>query len=196
MDQRRLRQFIKRERQETLENEIRARLLDYVEAKPGVTASELAAFTGCSYPSTRYHLDRLERALVVVRHGGTRPFRYFAAAGLSNDHRQGIAALRSKTAARVMALVEQAPGMSKADLGRATGLGGPTIAWHLRRLAAAGLVQFGKDGRRTPITPVFERLALVQEMLRAFEDVSKSATRALEPDAPEGVERLERSPMG
>jgi predicted transcriptional regulator len=144
---------------------MRARILSEVGRRPGASALELAAQSGCSYASTRYHLRRLERFGLVLRQDGTRPVRYFAASQATRDYRLGITILRGHTAARVMALIHQHPGMTKADLSRATGFGGPTIAWHIKRLKEAGLIEVGKAGRRVPIVPVVERMAAISKML-------------------------------
>lgn len=152
-------------RPEVLDHAMRARIFEELGQRPGASALDLAFATGCSYASTRYHLGRLERVALVLRQGGTRPVRYFTAGPLSKDHRLGVAVLRGRTAARVMGLIEARPGVTKADLGRATGLGGPTVAWHVKRLHAAGLIEVGHDGRRIPLRPVADRMAAVARAL-------------------------------
>jgi predicted transcriptional regulator len=162
-------------RSEALEHPMRARIFAELQRRPGASASDLSFATGCSYASTRYHLEKLERASLAVPHRNTRPVRYFTAGPLARGDRMGITVLRGPTAARVMALIEQRPGVTKADLGRATGLGGPTIAWHINRLKAAGLIQVGRAGRRVPIMPVTQRLDAIAKALHPEEQDAPEA---------------------
>ena len=56
--------------------EARTKIITVLEARPGLTAAQIAAETGLSYSSVSLHLRSLEKEGIVARRGG-RPYRWF-----------------------------------------------------------------------------------------------------------------------
>lgn len=124
---------------QVLEHPQRARLLDAVQADPGVHFQELSRRLGLGHGVLEHHLRKLVDAeLVVVR----RSAGYTCYFPKATDRRVMDAApmLRSGGSRAVLAAVAQRPGTSSRDLAAHLGLAPSTVSYHLKRLETAGLV--------------------------------------------------------
>lgn len=129
------------------EHPTRARILQTVEASPGVSRQELRRTLGVAWGTAVYHLDRLEGTghLVSSHRGGRR--RYWANGAADRRTREQTAALSSPTTRLVAFLVLRRPGAQPSAIAEELGLGRPTASKHLARLADVGLVRAEAESR-------------------------------------------------
>ncbi len=116
----------------------RARLLAAIEAQPGIHFNELARLAGQARGSVRHHLQVLETAGLVrlVRSG-----RYTCLYLADVPSEPGAGIRKSEVARRLESMVRDHPGMTAADASRSLGVTYGATAYHLRRMADAGLVR-------------------------------------------------------
>jgi len=116
----------------------RARLIAAIEAQPGIHFNELARLVNQARGSVRHHLQILETAgLVKQVHSGRYSCLYLA----DVRHEPGNVVRKSEVARRLESMVRDHPGMTAADASRTLGVTYGAAAYHLRRMAEAGLVR-------------------------------------------------------
>lgn len=135
-----------------LEHPQRARLLQIVEANPGLRFNELRAASGLGNGTLSHHTR------VLVAHGHLRRLAqggstFFFPATPDRSTEARVMALRSDGARRVLAAIQRAPGSSNLDVAGLTGLDPGTVHYHVRRLSEAGLVHVRRAGRSTVLDP-------------------------------------------
>lgn len=126
-----------------LDNTLRQRLVQRIEAEPGIHHNALVRDLGKGKGAAEHHLEKLVAARLVLRHRGTGYTCYFPA---GTDHRTmaAVPATKADGARQVLeALRNGVPGVR--GIAIATGLAPSTVSHHLDRLRAAGLVV--GDGR-------------------------------------------------
>ena len=135
-----------------LEHPVRRGLVDAVEANPGIHYQALLRLVGGGKGATEHHLRKLVDAGLLVRHQGPGYTCFFPP---RTDHRVAAAVglLKSGGARRVLAAVQQHPGVSSVQLAAMTGLDASTVSHHVARLAGAGLLEASKVGRTLSIRP-------------------------------------------
>ena len=135
-----------------LEHPQRARLVQVVEAQPGIHFKELQRTTGLGNGALAHHTQ------VLVRHGRLRRianggYTCFFPAVPDRALEARAFVLKSDGARRVLAAIQATPGRSNLDVAGLTGLDPGTVHYHVRRLAEAGLVNVRRDGRHTVLDP-------------------------------------------
>lgn len=136
--------FSRLRRSDLLEHPVRGRLMEMVDAEPGVHLTELARRSGHSRSTTAHHLRVLEGAGLVkhVDLAGLR--RYFPGPGPAPT---GVEP--GPTQRRLLDGVLAEPGLTVADLARRAGMAYGNAHYHLRRLEASGHVELREgDGLR------------------------------------------------
>lgn len=137
---------------QTLEQGTRQRIFAALRERPGLLAAEAARAAGVDPTTAGYHLHRLAKEGLVVGEGPAGRVRYFAAGTVAPSERPGVVAASGSRA--VLDAVNAAPGRTKSELALALGVGRPTISWHVKRLAAAGLVRCERDGKGVRVHPL------------------------------------------
>ncbi|MGB0652652.1 MAG: winged helix-turn-helix transcriptional regulator [Thermoplasmatota archaeon] len=132
---------------EVLQHPTRARLMDAIAAEPGIHFQELVRRSGGGRGATEQHLRRMERADLILR-SADQGFVCYYPKGTDRRLIGVAAATKSPAAARLLDLVQRAPGISTPELRQVMGMSGSTIHHHLVRLEAAGLIEGRKDGRK------------------------------------------------
>lgn len=125
----------------------RARLLEMLRERPGLTASDAARALRVDPSTALYHLRLLARdGLVVVedRH-------YFAHGATDADERMRVVALQH--AAPILDALRAQPGATKTGLADALAIARPTLSLHVARLEQAGLVRTVREGRSVRVFP-------------------------------------------
>ncbi|MHB8634203.1 MAG: thrombospondin type 3 repeat-containing protein [Thermoplasmatota archaeon] len=130
-----------------LRNHNRALVMARIEAEPGIHYQGLLRGLGLAHGIVEHHLRVLLAADLVRRVPDGRETRYFVAGGPPRGARPP-AALRSRRAQRILEFTALHGGASPADAGRAVGAPRTMVSYHVRRLAAAGLLRVERDGRR------------------------------------------------
>lgn len=127
----------------------RGRVHAHVRDHPGASASDVARALALDPTTARYHLRRLEKAGLASPEGNARRERWFAAGTLDAPARKAL--LVPDGARRVLDALATRPHATKSELARALALGRATIAWHVERLADAGLVECARVGREVRV---------------------------------------------
>jgi predicted transcriptional regulator len=130
-----------------LEHPARARLVQLVQAEPGVHFQDLVRRSGLPNGTAVHHLHKLADAGLVAARPLGRYTCYFP--GPSPDRASLAAApvTRSDGARRILAELTANPGLSGTDLAVRLGLQASTVTYHVKRLQEAGLVAAARDGR-------------------------------------------------
>lgn len=130
-----------------LEHPARARLVQLIQAEPGVHFQDLVRRAGLSNGAAVHHLGKLAGAGLVSSRPLGRYTCYFP--GPSPDRSSLVAApvTRSDGARRILAELTAQPGLSGVDLAARLGVQPSTITYHVKRLQEAGLVSAARDGR-------------------------------------------------
>jgi DNA-binding transcriptional ArsR family regulator len=146
--------FSRVERGDLLDHPARQRLVQLVEAEPGVHFHVLAQRAGLANGTATHHLRKLEQGgHVTVRRSG-RYACYFPGGRVEAREAAAAPILKSGGARQVLATVRARPGLSNLELANATGLTPSTVNYHAQRLATAGLVEALRDGRNVRFHPL------------------------------------------
>ena len=139
--------FSRIRRPELLGHPARRRIMDAIEAEPGIHFGDLARSLDISNGSLVHHLRKLEEAgiLLTRRQGG---YTCHFAAGQSRASMDAACAVRSPAARQVLDAIRARPGCSAQQVCDEVGLRPATVHHHLKRLRDVGLVEAPRDGRR------------------------------------------------
>ena len=139
--------FSRIESHRVLDNPTRRRLLERIEAEPGVHHGELVRMLGKGQGATEHHLRHLERAGLIKRLKCTGYTCYFP----KSSGRQEMAAaplLKSPVARAIVEAARAEPGVTGAELARRLRVSGPTVHYHVQRLKQGGLLAPDAQGVR------------------------------------------------
>lgn len=139
--------YSKLKRSELLDQHVRDRLAQVIEADPGRNMSELAAAAEVGWGTAVHHLGVLENHKLVTSLVDGRHRRYFPAGTINWSDRGRIAALRYPKAQEIVAVVTARPGITQGELLEAAGLTRGGGAWHLKRLQEANVITPRREGR-------------------------------------------------
>lgn len=160
--------FHRLERDELLDNEIRARILDAVEEDPGGTATEYARTARVDRTTARYHLRMLERFDYVLSDRLRGRTRYFENHGRWDAFaRRAIAHLRDRATRRLVAAVLEDPGCSCRELAEPAGLSESAVYRKVHRLDEIGLVE--ADGRPKRVRPPREARERIDRLVEVVD---------------------------
>lgn len=129
------------------DNEIRRRIFEMVCEDPGISASAVADAIDVHLTTAIYHLDQLrdDDRIEGVQEG--RSTLYF-----ENHRKYGrmekrvLSTLKKGTAAELLEMVAENPGIHPAELARQLDLSRTSIKWHTDRLADDGLLEKHPNG--------------------------------------------------
>jgi len=148
---------------EVLDHATRNRILDLVNARPGIHLKELQADLGIAWGTLVHHVRRLEATghLVSMRQGPRRLL--YAANTPESRARQDLALLRNGTAFRIAATIQQQPGIRQGTVCDVLELQPASVSKHASRLEEAGLIEVPRDDGRPRYLPT-ERLHLALQL--------------------------------
>ena len=135
---------------ELLESPQRRRIMDLVEAQPGIHFKELLRQSGIPNGSLVHHVGQLQKAGLLVAKPSNGYTCYFPR-GPADAERAAI--LKADGARQVLAAVQASPGLSGLEVAHLTGLQPSTVNYHAKRLADAGLLSPVRDGRAVRLHP-------------------------------------------
>jgi predicted transcriptional regulator len=141
-----------------LDNKKRSRIYACIRDHPGIAPAKIARITGINRGTIRYHLSRLREAgqiSVVHLEGGMGCFRN---SDYDKTEKAVCLHLQNGTRRQIFALLLEKPGIAQSEIAEIVGISRSTAAWHLRRLAADGLVEANRDGRTVCYTLTGEAL--------------------------------------
>lgn len=155
--------YARLKKEDILENAIRDDILHVVGAQPGISASELGRRLECGWGTLVYHLTVLERMKLLSSAREGRHKRFFVQGRINYSDKGALAILANPAARIILDAVRQHPGIIQKDLGDRVGLSAGTVAWHVERLAANGLVVKQEDGRSVRYHPSDRLIELTRE---------------------------------
>ncbi|WP_298666727.1 winged helix-turn-helix transcriptional regulator, partial [uncultured Methanofollis sp.] len=137
-------------RRHPLDNEKRKAIYTCIRERPGISFAEIVETTGISRGTAQYHLVRLRVAHLVRAVRGDSLTGYFESRNACGPMEQTILLhLRSPTEERILALLLETPDLSQSEIAEAVGVADPTVAGHMKRLVANGVVESYRDGKKT-----------------------------------------------
>lgn len=156
--------YARLKREDILENPLRDDILQVVEQAPGISASDLSRRLACGWGTLVYHLTVLERMQLLSSTREGRHRRFFVQGRINYSDKGAVALLANPASRAILDAVRAHPGLIQRDLGRNLGLSAGTVAWHVERLAHAGLVLKEEEGRVVRYYPSQKLLELTQQL--------------------------------
>jgi predicted transcriptional regulator len=142
-----------------LDNKKRSRIYACIRDHPGIAPAEIARITRINRGTIRYHLSRLREAgLVSILHRDGR-VGYFRNGDYDTAEKVVCLHLQNGTRRQIFALLLEKPGITQSEIADIIAISCSTAAWHMRRLAADGLVETNRDGRTVRYALTSEALA-------------------------------------
>jgi DNA-binding MarR family transcriptional regulator len=124
-----------------LEHETRRAMHDLLVASPGSNIQDLKSRLAIAWGTAVYHLERLERAQVVVSHRVGNHRRYYVSGSGAARARASWGVLHNETARRLAMAVMANPGATQQDLCSQIGVRHPVASKHLKRLEHHALIR-------------------------------------------------------
>jgi predicted transcriptional regulator len=156
--------YARLKKDEVLENPLRDDILAHVQETPGISASELGRRVECGWGTLVYHLTVLERMHLVSSAREGRHKRFFAQGRINYSDKGAVGLLANPAARTILDAIRTAPGSIQKDLSERLNLSPGTVAWHVERLAAEGLVIKEDEGRTVRYYPSERLLQLTQRL--------------------------------
>lgn len=156
--------YARLKKNEVLENPLRDDILAHVQETPGISASELGRRVECGWGTLVYHLTVLERMQLVSSAREGRHKRFFAQGRINYSDKGAVGLLANAAARTILDAIRQSPGTIQKDLSVQLNLSPGTVAWHVERLAAEGLVIKEDEGRTVRYYPSERLLQLTQRL--------------------------------
>lgn len=153
-------------KEDILENPLRDDILEVVGGEPGISASELGRRLNCGWGTLVYHLTVLERMQLISSAREGRHKRFFVQGRINYSDKSAVGLLANPAARNILQAIQEHPGALQKEVAARLGLTAGTVAWHVERLAAAGLVLKEEDGRLVRYYPS-NRLAELTRQLGA-----------------------------
>jgi DNA-binding transcriptional ArsR family regulator len=139
--------FSRVEGSKLLDHPGRARLVEIVQAEPGVHFQDLLRRSGLPNGTAIHHLAKLTRAGLLSARPLGRYTCYFPGSSVDRTALAQAPVLRSEGARLVFGLIQANPGLSGLELAGRTGLQPSTVNYHVQKLVECGLVATVRDGR-------------------------------------------------
>ena len=134
--------YVRRKRNEALEHQTRGMILGYVMVHPGDTYTDIKRNLMLSNGTLSYHLRVMEReGLVRSRPRGPHKLFYPLGVRVPEDG-GGLHEIQM----RMLGAVREVPGLAVKDIAGALGITSQHALYHLRSLAAKGLIRLEKHG--------------------------------------------------
>jgi len=161
-----------------LENGVRKRIYDAVASSPGITVQGVAREAGVSHSTATYHLALLSESDMIVSNPDGNKVRFYQNGGrFDRDERAALPVLQNVAAVTLLERIVERPAAHRAELAAQMGVSTTTLNWYLRKLFECGLVREEREGRRAPIYPAHDRLAVLVPKLLAKAEAFDDATR-------------------
>lgn len=148
-------------REELLDHPARQEIHAAIQDSPGIHVSELSRSLGLPWGTLLHHVDKLERAGLVVSSAESGKRCFFLPGQVLREHRSILPALENGKARALAEYFAANPGASQKDAGQALGLSAALVSWHVKRLEEAGVLVRTRVGRRHEVGLTGEAMALV-----------------------------------
>lgn len=136
-------------RRRPLDHEKRRAIYACIRDSPGISFADIVQTTGISRGTAHYHLICLKAAHLVTAVRKDSLIGYFESKNAGGTMEQSILLhLRSTIEEQILTLLLETPGLSQSEIADFVGITGPSISWHMKRLAADEVVESYRDGRK------------------------------------------------
>lgn len=162
---------------DALDLESRRTIYEMIRLRPGTFLREMERELGMQVGMLSYHLRVLTEAGMIRAEQEGNHLRYFPANGFILNDRRALSYLRNRTARAILMHVLDQGSIGFTDLQGPVGVSKSTLSYHLKRLAAAGLVMIRK-GEGTMVS-VTDPERLVNLLVWVKEDVERDSADAL-----------------
>jgi DNA-binding transcriptional ArsR family regulator len=130
-----------------LEHPARAKLVQIVQAEPGIHFQDLVRRAGIPNGTAVHHLGKLTKDGLLSARALGRYTCYFPGSSPDRASLARAPVLRSEGARRVYEAIQGQPGLSGLELAHLVGLQPSTVNYHVQKLVECGLVLAARQGR-------------------------------------------------
>jgi predicted transcriptional regulator len=141
-------------------NSDRERILNYIEANPGSTTTDIEKNLGMKRSTVRHHLRILRLNYKITRSKKGKSVLYFRnSCQYTETEKKIICCLRNDAQKSILLSILQKPGITNQDLTQTFNLAKSTVHWHIDDMHNEGLVDYENDGKykRYFINPAVEK---------------------------------------
>ena len=134
--------------EQALELDTRRRIFRLIEEVPGAHFREIHRRLSIPTSVVEYHLKYMEsRDMLVFRMEG-RYKRYYVEGAMGSADKTLMSLLRQKVPRRIVMEVALNPGVNHRELKTAVGISASTLSYHMKKLAAGGVIRQARQGRQ------------------------------------------------
>jgi len=145
--------FTRLRRDQLLDHESRAKIVELVAQKPGIHYNEVVRALGTGNGAAEHHLKVL-LAGQLIRERTTDGYRCFFPAEYADPRMMDATiTLRAGLAQEIVAALVEQPGSTIGQLAEVTGAPARTVSYHLQRFRRVGLVEVRRQGRAYAVYP-------------------------------------------
>lgn len=159
--------FTRLSKDRLLDDGVRPKMVELLKAEPGLGITDVCARLAIGWGTAVHHLNRLERAQLVVSHDSGRRRRFFVA-GESPAKRSAVCVLSTELNRRLVTYIDTNPGTSQSALCQALGISAPLAHKYLAKLIEGRFVVAERDWRTVQYFPG-QGLAAALDEWRRFE---------------------------
>jgi DNA-binding MarR family transcriptional regulator len=136
--------YIKKRREDLLDNKIRAKILDYINKNPGIHYRKILKDLDLQMGVLTHHLNMLEQQDYIKSLQDSMYRRFYSISAPINTK-----LILSSVQQKILRLIKDIPGISQAEIARKLGLARKVVNYHIRILSDAGFVNVELDGRES-----------------------------------------------
>lgn len=147
-------------RSDVLDNELRSRMLEVVQDRPGVHASELADTLDVAVNTVLYHTEIMAEYDILIVRRTDGEIRYFDPEVHDELEQVLHSSLRKDARREIVELVREEPGIGLAEAARRLGRDPSAVKYHVDKLVGEGLIADEGSGRSRAfvLPPAVKRL--------------------------------------
>jgi predicted transcriptional regulator len=162
---------------DALDLESRRTIYEMIRSRPGTFLREMERELGMQVGMLSYHLRVLSEAGMIRAEQEGNHLRYFPADSFILNDRKALSYLRNRTSRAILIHVLDKGSMGFSELLELLGVSKSTLSYHLKRLAAAGLIIIKKGD--SMIVSAADPERLVNLIVWVKEDVERDSADAL-----------------
>ena len=133
-----------------LDQNLRARIYEYIRQNPGIHLRGLSSEMQVKMGTLRYHLNVLRKNHKIAVSCDISSVRFYENNGTYSSEEQQIHKhIRNVTTQKILMVLLEHSDATRQDLADAAGVAGPSVSWHMKRLAEDHIVIPHRKGRVT-----------------------------------------------
>jgi predicted transcriptional regulator len=128
-------------------NDNRIMIQSYIKNNPGATIRETARDQHLNFIIARHHINKLERAGLVVSRSAGKFSRVFPSSTYSDLEMKIIPYLKNETSRLLIMTIRDDPGVTNHEMAEKYNLRRSTVHWHMERFLKDDIVRAKRDGK-------------------------------------------------